>query len=82
MIKHEDYLTFTSCEIDQDTSYWFAMVIFLVNITNNIVLSLLSTYEYCPNTHEIVLASARGEKYFSSPFWKFMYYLWAAQKGF
>ena len=50
VIKHDDYLTFESYKIDQDTAYWYVMILFVLNLVNNVMFMLLNTYEYCPYT--------------------------------
>ena len=47
VIKHDDYLTFEFYEIDQDTAYWYVMILFVLNLVNNVMLMMLNTYEYC-----------------------------------
>ena len=78
VIKHKEYLTFETCEDDQNTAYWYVMILFVLNLVNNVMFMLLTTFEYCPNSEVWAEAKARGEKHFTNNAWRFLYYFWAS----
>jgi hypothetical protein len=80
VIKHKEYLTFETCEDDQNTAYWYVMILFVLNLVNNVMFMILTSVEYCRNSEIWEEAKAR-EKNFTNNAWRFLYYFWASSTG-
>ena len=77
VIKHKEYLTFETCEDDQNTAYWYVMILFVLNLVNNVMFMLLTSFEYCRNS-EVWAEAKASEKNFTNNAWRFLYYFWAS----
>lgn len=65
--KHPQFLQFVTCDIDQDTAYWWVMILIGITLFNTISFMFLNHFEFCPHVDSFIdLMHATGERFHSS----------------